>query len=446
MILLVVYALGLILLGWLDSRKVLNFSDYVLAGRRRGGAIVAASLLASVVGASATIGVVDMAYRVGMPAFWWLGSGAIGLIIMGLTIAKKLVSYDIYTLADLVEKLNGVAARWLVSVVVVVVWTGIVGAQYVAAAEIVSQISGWSYHTSLVVAGLFVTAYCALGGQASVMKTDFLQVILMALGIGMSLHFLFYSTGMPQGGIDLSLFNSDFGFSKWSYFMLIVGTGFIVGPDVFSRIFTAKGPKEARFGALASGVLLIVFSLTIVMIGVWAKYFIVVPEGQKALIYILSNSLPNWLGFLLLFGILSAIVSSADTCLITSSTTFEHDIICGTNVSRARILTVVLGFIAIAAVWENKDIIKILLFSYSVFNSGVIPPLLLSILVSHTRRMNVVITSLAILSGASLGAYSGVVDDSSYAMIGMGVSAALSIIGAIFGERVDSSVVPLRDE
>lgn len=446
MIFLVLYAIALIGLGWLDSRKVVDFSDYVLAGRNRGGVLVAASLLASVVGASATIGVVDMAYKVGMPAFWWLGSGAIGLVVLGLTIAKRLATYDIFTLADLVEKLNGVAARWLVSLVVVVVWTGIVGAQYVAAAEIVSQISGWSYHTSLVVAGTFVTVYCVLGGQASVMKTDFIQVILMALGIGMTLFFLYNSTGLPEQGIDFSLLNDSFGFSKWTYFMLIVGTGFLVGPDVFSRLFTAKGPAESRFGALASGVMLFVVSISIVLIGIWAKNFIQVPEGQKVLIYILSYSLPKWLGFLLLFGILSAIVSSADTCLITASTTFEHDILCNTKVLRARVLTLILGIIAIAVVWKNKDIIKILLFSYSVFNSGVIPPLLFSILVSHKKRMNIVITSLAIVVGAGMGAYSGVVDDSSYAMIGMGLSAVIALLGVVFGRKVEESVVPLREE
>ena len=446
MIFLMLYAIGLIVLGWLDSRKVVDFSDYVLAGRRRGGIIIAASLLASVVGASATIGVVDLAYQVGMPAFWWLGSGAIGFLLLALTIAKKLSTYDIYTLADLVEKLNGVAARWLVSVVVVVVWTGIVGAQYVAAAEIVSQISGWSYHTSLIVAGLFVTVYCVLGGQASVMKTDFLQVILMALGLGLTLYFLFNSTGMPKGGIDLSLLNKDFGISKWGYFMLIVGSGFLVGPDVFSRIFTAKSPSAARKGVFIAAVLLFVASIAIVMIGIWAKNFIEVPVGQKALLYILSSNLPDWLGFLLLFGILSAIISSADTCLITASTTFEHDIVCGTNVFRTRFLTLLLGFIAIAVVWKSKDIIQILLFSYSIFNSGVIPPLLLSILVSHKKRMHIIITSLAILVGSGMGAFSGIIGESSYAMIGMGISTIISIFGVIFGKNVDESVVPLRDK
>ena len=446
MIFLVVYAVGLIFLGWLDSRKVSNFRDYVLAGRNRGGMIIAASLLASVVGASATIGVVDMAYVVGMPAFWWLGSGAIGLILLGITIARKLASYDVYTLADLVEKLNGGAARWLVSVVVVVVWTGIVGAQYVAAAEIVAQISGWSYITSLLIAGSFVTIYCVLGGQSSVMKTDFLQVILMALGIGLALIFLFISTGLPTEGIDFSLLNENFGFSRWIYFMLIVGTGFLVGPDVFSRIFTAKGAAQARSGALVAGILLFVFSFSIVLIGVWAKNFIEVPEGQKVLVYILSSKLPGWLGFLLLFGILSAITSSADTCLITAATTFEHDILRNTKVFRTRIITLVLGFIAIAVVWKNKDIINILLFSYSVFNSGVIPPLLLSILVSHKRKMNVRITLLAILVGAALGLYSGITGDSVYAMIGMGLATVISLLAVFTGDKVELSAVPLRND
>ncbi len=450
MILLVCYAVLLILLGWLDSRKVLDFGDYVLAGRSRGGLLVGASLLASVVGASATFGVVDMAYKVGFPAFWWLGSGAIGLVILGVSIAGKLATYEIYTLADLVEKLNGLAARWLVSVVVVVGWTCIVGAQYLAAADIVSQISGWDFHTSLVVAGLFVTIYCVLGGQASVMKTDFLQVGLMILGIGLTLYFLYSSSGMPEKGIDFTLWNDNFGYSSWAYFMIVVGSGFLVGPDVFGRLFTAKGPAQARRGALLSGVLLFLVSICIVLIGLWAKNNFTAPlaEGEKVLVCILSNYLPGWLGYLMMFGLLSAIVSSADTCLITASTTFEHDILGGTSVIRARILTLVLGVVAIIAVWDSTSIIQVLLFAYSIFNLGVIPPLLISIIFSHKRKMNVPFTLSAIFVGAAIGATSNYVaaaDKSTYAFVAIGLSLLLSILAVIFGKKVGESVVPLRD-
>ena len=441
---LILYAFGLILIGWLDAKRVHNFDDYVLAGRNRNGTIIGASLLASVVGASATMGVVSMAYKLGLPAFWWLGSGAIGLIIMGVTIAKKLAEYDVYTLADLVEKLIGSFARKVVSVVVVLGWTGIVAAQYVAAAQIVESLTGFSYVQALVLSGLFVTVYCALGGQSSVLKTDFLQVVLMLLGIGLALFFLYYSTGLPEQGFDLNLLNSDFGFSSWAYFMLIVGSGFIVGPDVFSRIFTAKDAAAARKGAIGSGVLLAVVSIAIVMIGVWAKYFIEVPQGEKALLYILNNHLPSWLGFLLSFGLLSAIISSADTCLITASTTFEHDILCNTRVFSARMMTLVLGIIAIGIAWLKADIIGTLLVAYSIFNGGVIPPLFIAIIFSHKRRINIRLAICAIVVGATLGVLSGIMGEDVLAMYGIISSTVISIIAIIAGKKVDDSVVELR--
>jgi SSS family solute:Na+ symporter len=427
MVILAIFGAVLIIIGALDSKNVKNFDDYVLAGKSRRFVIVGSSMLASVVGASATLGVVKLSYNVGFPAFWWLGSGAIGLVATGIFIAGKLKNYDARTLADLLGIKAGKNARLVVSAIVVIGWTGIVAAQYVAAAKIVSAIGEVDYTTGLILSATFITAYCTLGGQASVLKTDFLQLIIMICGIGLTLYFLFSRTGYPESGIEISLVNENFPALNVSYFLIVVGSGFLVGPDVFGRLFTAKSGRDASIASIWSGIALAVVSVGIVMIGIWARTFIIVPEGQDVLPYILTNNLPEWFGFALSLGLLSAIISSADTCLITASSTLEHDIINKEQVFGTRVFTVVLGLVSAMIAWYKADIIGTLILAYSIFNCGAIPPVAVGILAGKGRKLNGTLVIFAMIIGGGLGVTSQLTGEKYLAIIGMAASILISI-------------------
>ncbi|MBP5639099.1 MAG: hypothetical protein J6X55_06455, partial [Victivallales bacterium] len=80
LILLLLYLGGLIFVGFRDARSLRGFSDFVVAGRRQGVTAVTMSVLATIIGASTTIGIVDTAYRIGFPAVWWLLWGSLGLL------------------------------------------------------------------------------------------------------------------------------------------------------------------------------------------------------------------------------------------------------------------------------------------------------------------------------------------------------------------------------
>ena len=70
MTLLIVYLVVLLVIGALDFRKVRDFNDYVLAGRRQKRSIVTVSLMASMIGSGSTIGLTDKAFSKGFPAIW----------------------------------------------------------------------------------------------------------------------------------------------------------------------------------------------------------------------------------------------------------------------------------------------------------------------------------------------------------------------------------------
>ena len=414
-------------IGLLDTGKVKTFDSYVLAGRGRSARMVGTSILASVVGASATLGVADLAYQVGFPAFWWLGSGALGLFLCGIFVAGKIRELGVYTLADLVQSLIGPSARRVVSLVIVIGWTGIIAAQFVASARIISSITGWEYSLALGVSGSCIIAYCLLGGQLSVLKTDAIQLFLMLAGLAVTLWVLFGRTGLPEAGIQLQLLNDSFGIDRFWYFLLVVGAGFIIGPDIFSRLFTARDSGAARRSAFMAGSLLLLVSAGIVAIGIWARYYVAIPEGSSVLPWILEHEVPVWLGALLSFGLVSAIVSSSDTCLMSAAAIAEHDLLMGSKVWRTRVIILSLGLLSMVIAGLEADIISTLLLAYSLFNCGVIPPVLMAVLVWPCRRLHEGITVAAILAGGSLGITGRILGMDGVTMIGMGVSLLLTL-------------------
>ncbi|MFH1965135.1 MAG: sodium:solute symporter family protein [Acidobacteriota bacterium] len=424
---LITYGIVMLGIGLLDAGKVKTFDSYVLAGRERSARMVGTSILASVVGASATLGVADLAYQVGFPAFWWLGSGALGLFLCGLLVAGKIRDLGVCTLADLVQSMIGPYARRVVSLVIVIGWTGIIAAQFVAAAKIVASITSWEYSLALGVSGACITAYCLLGGQLSVLKTDAIQLCLMLAGLAVTLWVLFGRTGLPDAGIQLQLLNDSFGIDRFWYFLLVVGSGFIIGPDIFSRLFTARDSGTARWSAFMAGSLLLLVSAGIVAIGIWARYYVAIPEGLSVLPWILEHEVPAWLGALLSFGLLSAIVSSSDTCLISAAAIAEHDLLMGSKVWRTRVIILSLGLMSVIIAGLEADIIGTLLLAYSLFNCGVIPPVLTAVLAWPCRRLHEGITVAAILAGGSLGIAGRILGMDGVTMTGMGVSILLSL-------------------
>ena len=426
-LLLTAYAAIIILIGICDYFKVKNFDDFALAGRRRGYVAVAASILASVLGASATMGVVQLAYSSGAVAFLWLGSGAIGLIVSGFFIAGKVRDTGAKTLVEAAELLIGKRCAALIAFLIVIAWTGIIAAQFIAAAKLVAGSGTLSYAAALLTTAVLITGYCIAGGQISVLKTDFFQFIALSVGIIVTLVFLF----RENAGFDVykTVVDDCPSIGVFSYFLLIVGSGFVVGPDIFSRYFSATDGKCAKKAAITAGAILLPVSVAIVSIGLWARSNNQLPPNEEALVWILNSILPPVAGIILSLGLLSAIISSADTCLLTASAIVSQRI---KNLQPLWQIRSVMLFIAAAATmiaWLKADIIQTLLLSYSIFNCGVIAPLFLAVVFAGKRRLNENLVIFAITAGGALGCYANFSQSKqSIALLAFAISTILSII------------------
>src|SRR5512136_2337236 len=84
------YAVLLLLIGLLVSRRIHGSSGFFVAGRGLGPGLLFSTLLAANIGAGSTVGATGLGYREGLSAWWWVGSAAIGCLVLGLLVAPRL--------------------------------------------------------------------------------------------------------------------------------------------------------------------------------------------------------------------------------------------------------------------------------------------------------------------------------------------------------------------
>ncbi len=438
------YVLGffalLVVFGLLDLKKAGSFQDFVLAGRRQGVSMVSFSLMASCIGGSATVGVVGMAYGIGFPAFWWLGSGAMGLLILGFFLANKLRKYDVNTLPDLAGALLGKKTRPLVSLIIVPAWLGITAAQFVAIAKILQPLTGMDQTMAILACAATVTVYASLGGQLSVLKTDFWQFLILGTALVATMGYLFISQPLPLDAFKIQFINADFNAHKLAYYLLIMGGSYVVCPMLFSRLFTARTPRTAKWATLGASMGLVVMSLVITAIGLWAAYFLPGMEHTDLVLTgAIVDKLPAALRVLLIFGLLAAITSSADSCLLTVGSIIEHDLFLKRRVGNIRLQILLCGLLSACIAWRQPDIIGLLLNATTIFTAGVVAPVAVGLLSAPRRQIKQSWAMAAVFCGGILGIWSGYNGNIDLAMLGVGVSAGLSVVGVLFGEQEATS-------
>ena len=104
LIIIAVYFAGMIAVGLVSRRRVKATDDFFVAGRKGSTLFITGSLLATIIGGSATVGMAGLGFSRGLTGAWWLLVGSIGLVVLGFLFAKKVRQYALYTLPELVKE------------------------------------------------------------------------------------------------------------------------------------------------------------------------------------------------------------------------------------------------------------------------------------------------------------------------------------------------------
>ncbi|MBN2687965.1 MAG: sodium:solute symporter family protein, partial [Deltaproteobacteria bacterium] len=297
-------------------------------------------------------------------------------------------------------------------------WLGIIAGQIIAAGKILSVL--WPGHSELLMilaASVFVT-YTVLGGQYSILRTDLIQSGIIVAGLSLCLMISLPAAGGLTAVMDAlppSYFafpvSPSFGWMDLAGFLLFVGSAYLVGPDIYSRIFCSRSPEVARRSVMFAGFTMIPLAFFIVMIGITARVILPGIPAESALPALIMKSIPAGLSGLIIAALLAAVMSSADTCLLTTSTILTADVIDPLRRSKmterqlllvSRIGVVIIGAISLLIAVTLKGIIASLLLGYTVYTSGLVIPVLLGFYSKHLK-LNSFGVIAAVVGGGGMG-------------------------------------------
>jgi len=402
-IFLFAYAIILLIVAFFSSRRQDSFQNFVLAGRNQPRILIIGSMLASTIGGGLTLGTVSKAYSLGFPAFWFVASGAAAHLIQGAFLSEKVRKTEALTLPDLAAKLSSPAVKRLTGIIIVLTWTGIAAGQFLAASKVVTSITGLSHQWAVIASASFLVIYTIMGGQRSILRTDLFQFGILAIAILAACGWLFGTRPTSIASLDIQLFTAKFGVLDMLYYLVVVAGSYLICPMMFGRILSSDSPASARRASYTSALGMLIFAVAITSIGLWARASGLDFGGADPLNAMIGSVFPSWLSFLMVFGILAAILSTADTVLLTAAGIFEHDVLGGSSLYRTQAwVGIIASFAAITALFKT-DIVDLLLETYQGYTSGIVPALFIVLVASGKKRVRSGFLFIAIACGYGLG-------------------------------------------
>ncbi len=385
-----IYFTAVLAIGVYSAFKIKSPGDYYVAGKKAGLIPVSGSLLATILGGSAILGTIELSREIGWAALWFLFSAAVGLAFL-IPLSKRVNRFGNYTLPEMLGLFYGKKAETISSAIIPVAWLGIIAAQIIAAAKIISGLGFIDYNSAAIVSGIVFIIYTLLGGQLSILKTDALQAVLIITGLTALIFFSLQR--IPTASFESfsfhALFNSSFTAFDLLVLLLTYSVTFVVGPDIYSRLFCAKNEKTAMRSILTVALILIPVSFALTYLGIVSQQ-----TDGTGIISFAEHLLPGWAYGLFIAALLSAVMSSADTTLLTSSMIINELVsgnLKGSNsMKKTRIIIVIMGTLSIVIALFVTSVIQSLLFALAFFSGAFVIPTLAGLLNIKTNKKRVV--------------------------------------------------------
>ena len=341
-------------------------------------------------GGSTTIVLASLVYTHGVAGLWLDFAGALGLLALGLFLARRVRREGAFTLPEIIGRYYGPAARKAAAVLVLVseiVWFALL----VTATQVVLTAAlGLSALPAIVGATAVFVAYTALGGHFAVARTDLLQYGLMVVGIlGIGLAFALKGadglSGLPP---EAWSFPTAPGLPAKEVLALLVLAGLphLVGSDVYSKLLSCRDEGTARRAALLAAASKVLFGLAVAAIALAARKALPPVPAGLALPEAIKGFAPPALASLVLVSLVATMQTSADTVLLTATAVTTRDLLSPPAEGRhpvrlARTLAPVYGALGLAvALVLDRNVVEVLKLGYSIFAAALILPVLFAFL------------------------------------------------------------------
>jgi SSS family transporter len=343
--LVIVYLLVTIAIGLMAAKRVQNSADFAIAGRHLPMAMVITTTFATWFGSETVLGIPAKFVNGGLHGVVEDPFGAgFCLIFVGLFFAGKLYRMTLLTISDYFRERYGRVVEVVCSLIIMVSYLGWVSAQVTALGLVFNLLSDGvvSMELGMVIGVVSILAYTLFGGMWSVAITDFIQMIILVVGLSILAVFAAGQAGGADKVMALAISQDMFKF--WPepnmkdilFFFasaITIMLGSIPQQDVFQRVMSANSIKAATHGPVIGGICYILFAFVPMFLVVSAMLImpeqaatLIADDPQKVLPTLVMTQMPFVMQVLFFGALLSAIKSCASATLLAPSVTFTENI------------------------------------------------------------------------------------------------------------------------
>ena len=361
---IVIYLVGMLLVGFVYSKSNEDSSDFYLGGRTMGPLVTAMSAEASDMSSWLLMGMPGLAYLTGIASPGWTAIGlAVGTWLNWLIVARRLRRYsanlDAITVPQFLSLrfhdqrnlLNALGA-----VIIIVFFIPYTASGFAACGKLFSSLFGMNYMTAMIISAVVIVAYTTAGGFFAASATDFVQSIIMTVAI---VFVLVFST-ISAGGIDVVVENAkalpgylsltasyieDTGKSEPYNLLHIIttlswGLGYFGMPHILLRFMAIEDEKKLKLSRRVASVWVVIAMAMAVLIGIVGRALsntglvdqlhgndtetIIVRVAHLLSTY---GAFPAIMAGLILAGILASTMSTADSQLLAAASSVSENIL-----------------------------------------------------------------------------------------------------------------------
>ena len=408
---LVAYQVVLIAIGLWASRRTRSHSEFFLGGRALGPTVAAISASASSSSAWTLLGVSGAAYLWGLPALWLFPATLSGFLINWIYVAPRLMAQsrqqNAITLTEFLagpgESKSRDAVLRLGSAIILFSFIFYVAAQFQAAGVAFASTFGMDMTVSVLIGAAVVLAYTLLGGFWAVSVTDTVQGLLMAFTALLLPYVALTAVGgwnalntgliavestgtsVPTHGIAAIGFVAG---------ILGIGLGYPGQPHVVNRFMALRDRKALTHARLIAIAWAVIIYGGMLLLGLCGRVLYSGVAGSEEILFEVSNRLlPPVVAGVMIAAVLSAIMSTADSQLLTAGSSVTNDLPGfrgdhAASLKRSRVIISVLSLIAVVLALAVPDaIFSRVLFAWSAIGSAFGPVLIVRLAgISLTAR------------------------------------------------------------
>ena len=397
-----VYMTAIIGIGLYFFKKNKTHEDYYVGGRDIAPSHVGLSIAATDVGGGFSIGLGGLGYTLGLSGSWLLFTGLVGAWLAAVFIIPRVKRVDrehgMLTYPDFLAFRYGRPVALLAALISGIGYLGFTGAQVLAGAKLMAGTilpdSVWGVDPlqfALVAMGAVIVLYTVLGGIKAVIYTDTVQWIVLFGGLlFFALPAALWKIGgfrtlidnLPEGHLSL-LQVEPITFINW---MITIIPIWLIGMTLYQRMFACRNEQEAKKAWYIAGVFEYPAMAFIgVALGACGRALFSDIESEMAVPMLIKTVLPIGLTGIVVAAYFSAVMSTADSCLMAASGNFVNDLLekmsskpwkSKTHVLISQVATLAIGAAAILLALSFNTVLDGILHAYAFMVSGLTVPTL----------------------------------------------------------------------